>query len=206
MPASSRNDSVRLLCSNIIQSKQQYATVILIMQEKNSQQLDPLEVTKGEIRIGKELSDFQLLIKEWFFTCYMVGTGIIFVLQLLGLLIVRSYWDYRTRRRMHEDPSLNLNLDGSEIPLDGGESQGGDEWEDLPQPTDSTQPATAGENAFADSSTSGATAQANEHGSTAPSTPSLRHEHAANLTELEDYSFNAHNAPIPGPRLNDAPL
>ena len=99
-----------------------------------------LEVTKGEIRIGKELTDFQFLLKEWFFTCYMVGAFFIFSLQILGLLIGRLYWDYRATRRMQEDPSINLNLDNSsfgsqfepanESPV-GSQDRDGD-WEDLP--------------------------------------------------------------------------
>lgn len=99
--------------------------------------VENLEVTKAEVRIRKELSRFQFMLKEWFFTCYLVGTSFVFVYQLAALLIIRLYWQYRTSQRIQDDPSLNLNLDESQLesdldPVDVS-SDGRDEWEDLPQ-------------------------------------------------------------------------
>jgi hypothetical protein len=73
-----------------------------------------IEVTTGSVRIGRELSDIQLFLKEYFFTCYAIGTFIFFISQLFVLAIGRLYLEKRRMRHMEEDPSLNLELDGSQ--------------------------------------------------------------------------------------------
>jgi len=99
---------------------------------------DPLEVTRGEIRIGKELTDFQFLLREYFLTCYMIGVIFLSTMQVVGLLSLRSYWKHRQRQNIirqmredNEDPSETLELDESQLEGDTNN------WEDLPQ-TDPT--------------------------------------------------------------------
>ena len=108
--------------------------------------IETLEVITGEIRVGEELSHFQLLLKEWFFTCYVVGTCVFFALQVLLWFLFQVCWSKRRQRQFVEDPFFDLDL-GS---LQGGswneqwedipgpqqeqEEGGNDEWEDLPQP------------------------------------------------------------------------
>ena len=108
--------------------------------------IETLEVIAGEIRIGEELSYFQLLLKEWFFTCYVVGTCIFFALQVLLWFLFQVCWSKRRQRQFVEDPLFDIDL-GS---LQGGswneqwedipgpqqeqEEVSNDEWEDLPQP------------------------------------------------------------------------
>jgi hypothetical protein len=71
--------------------------------------MKPLEVMTADIRIGKELSDYQLILKEWFFTCYTIGSSILFFSQLLVLVILRLHIkEQRSKREMEEEASLNL--------------------------------------------------------------------------------------------------
>lgn len=110
----------------------------------------PLEVTRGEIRIGEELNDFQFLLREYFFTCYAVGVIFLYAMQLAGLLLLRTLWIERHRARIlrkirdeqQEDPSETLDLDESQLERDEvGEpeiSNNNNEWEDLPQQDTST--------------------------------------------------------------------
>jgi hypothetical protein len=152
------------------------------MKGKNPLVVEPLEVTKGEIRIGKELSDFQLLLKEWFFTCYIAGSSFLFFFQLLGLFVVRMYLDARrTRRRMREDPSINLgNLEGGSQFDSHGSHGGRDEWEDLPQqpPAESNLEGNEGNNSEEGNMEGIASSlnEANEPEAFAPPIPPLRNE------------------------------
>ena len=105
------------------------------MQAKDRPRRDePLEVTRGEIRIGKELTDFQFLLREYFLTCYIIGVILLSTMQVVGLLSLRSYWKHRHRQKIirqmqeeNEDPSETLELDESQ--LEGATN----DWEDLPQ-------------------------------------------------------------------------
>jgi len=107
------------------------------MQVKDQERKDdPLEVIRGEIRIGKELSDFQFLLREWFFTCYIVGVIIISTMKIVGLLLLKALMNHRRRQRIlrqmreeQDDISEGLNLDESQLEGDLGNNH---EWEDLP--------------------------------------------------------------------------
>jgi hypothetical protein len=87
-----------------------YVTVKLIQERRKA-----IEVTTGSVRIGRELSDIQLFLNEYFFTCYAIGTFIFFISQLFVLAVGRLYLEEKRRmRHMEEEPSLNLELDGSQ--------------------------------------------------------------------------------------------
>eukprot|EP00980_Cylindrotheca_fusiformis_P001496 scaffold346_cov116-Cylindrotheca_fusiformis.AAC.10 len=87
-----------------------YVTVKLIQRR-----IPPIEVTNGFLRIGQELSENQSILKDYFFTCYVIGSAIIFIFQLCLLAIVRLYLEKRRMNRSEEEPSLNLELDGSQF-------------------------------------------------------------------------------------------
>ena len=73
----------------------------------------------GSISIGEELSPIQLLLKEWFFTCYAAGTMYFFCTQGIMLFAAMAIWERRKQmRRAVESPSFDL---GSDV-----ESQSGD--------------------------------------------------------------------------------
>ena len=115
------------------------------MQEKGRHNEMPLEVTRGEIRIGEELNDFQFLLREYFFTCYAAGVIFLYIMQVAGLLLLCAYWKERHRvhilRQMQEvqeeDPSENLELDESQLEPETLDEQAtsssNNDWEDLPQ-------------------------------------------------------------------------
>lgn len=110
---------------------------------------DPLEVVRGEIRIGKELTDFQFLLREYFFTCYIIGVIIISTIQTINLVALRAMWKQRQHRRILRQMQEELEDDSSDI-LDLDDSEHGpgasEEWDDLPQPNEaSTDPVGAQE-------------------------------------------------------------
>ena len=88
---------------------------------------EPIEVTRGEVRIGKELTKLQILLKEWFYTCLATGITVLFVCQLLLILAFKLILNARSHQTNEdESPSVALNLEGSFI--DGSEA----EPDDLP--------------------------------------------------------------------------
>jgi hypothetical protein len=103
--------------------------------------MEPLEVTRGEVQIGRELSTLQLLMKEWFYTCCLIGVFTFFVCELVGMICLRMILDVYRRQRMHDDASIGLNLSGSfgdtqDYPANGRATDfSRDEWEDLPPPS-----------------------------------------------------------------------
>lgn len=78
-----------------------------------------MEAIGGEIRIGEELSAFQELLKDWFYTCYCLGTIIFavmyFMLQLATGII---WWALRERWRLQaeldDEPPCVLDFDPNE--------------------------------------------------------------------------------------------
>ena len=82
--------------------------------------MKPLEIISAEVHIGEELSPFQLILKEWFFTSYMMGSSIFFLIQLLLYLLVQSRRSKTTQEffQFVEEPFCDLDLDSS-IPMEG---------------------------------------------------------------------------------------
>jgi hypothetical protein len=92
--------------------------VSLIMTPEKAQREEFLEVLQGCLCIGKELTTFQLLLKEWFFTCIVFGTMFFYASQVVMLLGLQMHWEYQRRKRQREGfdwedgASGNLDLDG----------------------------------------------------------------------------------------------
>jgi hypothetical protein len=57
-----------------------------------AQMTGPVEVIRGEVRIGKELNAYQNVLKEWFYTCYVIGTIVFLTLHLATWGILQYYW------------------------------------------------------------------------------------------------------------------
>ena len=80
-----------------------------------------VEVTGGQVMIGKELNAFQELLKYRYFTCYTIGTMVWAVFYYFLWSMLAIIWDdYRQRRRQRhflppEDASLDLHLDEAEF-------------------------------------------------------------------------------------------
>lgn len=150
------------------------------MQVKDKRRKDePLEVTRGEIRIGEELTDFQFLLREWFFSCYAVGVIILSTLQISGLIFLKAFMKHRRHQRilrqMQEEQedlvSFGLNLDESQLEREAGVST---EWEDLPP----TVEVGVGDAPVAPDESTGLEGPA-------PPTPALNEEHTSALEEEE---------------------
>ena len=90
---------------------------------------EPLEVVSGEIRIGEELSEFQELLKVWFFTCFAIGTSILCSVQLVAWLLVRLWLKRGHRYDLNEEPPCELDLNGSQLGDDLLDGDG--QWETL---------------------------------------------------------------------------
>ncbi|KAG7356349.1 Seipin-like protein [Nitzschia inconspicua] len=80
-----------------------YVTVSIIMSPEQTQQSggegDCLEVLYGYLHIGKELTEFQLLLKEWFFTCMVFGTMFFYGIQVMLLLGLQAYGAMQRERQ-----------------------------------------------------------------------------------------------------------
>jgi hypothetical protein len=148
-----------------------YVKVRLLVSPEKAQRGELVEVVQGILNIGKELTDLQLVLKEWFLTCLTFGTTFFFFLQLVLIFVTHYFWKCRRQRQhiiLEDDVSENLRLDEiddidddiddrndnpTNESFDENEtssSQGLNnsrysdeqgEWEDLPQPTRSSSQA-----------------------------------------------------------------
>lgn len=88
-----------------------YATVQLLMERDNHK----VEVDKAFLRSGRELTDFQIILKEWFFICWIAGTFFLFVLQFACILSIHLFVNSLFHRKptvLGDDASNSLSLDG----------------------------------------------------------------------------------------------
>jgi Putative adipose-regulatory protein (Seipin) len=110
------------------------------------------EVLRGHLHVGKELTAFQEILKEWFFTCMMAGFSFFFSIQVMAILAIRSYWEHRCEQKRRQQQQDGLDFDNASEAFsrhgfnDGrrhDHSTAGDdgEWEDMHpnQEIDSTQ-------------------------------------------------------------------
>jgi hypothetical protein len=123
-----------------------------------------VEVSNAVLRIGKELNVFQELLKQWYFTCYSIGTASFMTIYFLLCSFLLKV--FRQRREEVEEPSCELEFSDSDFnfetahvhperhtrqsadttgsvmrdaPADRRFDQDGDEWEDLYyEPSDDT--------------------------------------------------------------------
>jgi hypothetical protein len=90
----------------------------------------PVEVIRGEVRIGKELNAGQEVLKEWFYTCYIIGTAGFISLHLAAWGILQYYWNQpkentqcNWEQQPYGDPSFDFDRDHDDDgfeSLDGG--------------------------------------------------------------------------------------
>lgn len=87
---------------------QQHVIVKLISQGPSWQGSSniPIEVIAGELRIGKELNQFQTVLKEWFWTSFMFGTTIILLFQCLVYLVASFLWESQSETVQHDNVDL----------------------------------------------------------------------------------------------------
>jgi len=115
--------------------------VVRLVSPSSSWQNDiPVEVITGQLRIGKELNIFQLILKEWFWTCYIVGSTIIFFTLSLLVLVAKAMLDasMKAARQRREEEDLAEQPYFSDIgsldPTNEGiRDEMDDQWEPMPQ-------------------------------------------------------------------------
>lgn len=102
-----------------------YVKVRLLMSPEKAQRGELVEVVQGMVNIGKELTDVQLVLKEWFLTCLTFGTTFFFFLQLVLIFATHYFWKCRKQRQhiiLEDDVSENLGLDVIDDIDDEGQS------------------------------------------------------------------------------------
>ena len=131
---------------------QQHIVVRLASQGSSWQGSIPVEIVAGELRIGKELNKFQNTLKEWFWTCFIVGTLLIFTIQSLFVCAAHFSWRYWREMLLRQNQD---NVDLGEAPyffdatppqsagrrLDE-EDDDNDQWEAMPQDNQEPVPST----------------------------------------------------------------
>lgn len=117
--------------------------VKLVSQGQSWQGDRPIEAIAGEVRIGKELNAFQNILKEWFWSSFMVGTLLIFTFQSFLFCMANFMWDSwkaGLRRRREEEIDLGdapYFFDATPPQSAGGPFvDDGDQWEAMPPQDD----------------------------------------------------------------------
>lgn len=113
-------------------------TVQLLARGNAWQDSTPVEVISGEVRIGKELNWLQGILREYFYSCYAMGTLCIFVFQAFFFTVLGKYVEMQREERRraveewereHAGEEFDPNVHWEEQ-VPGGEDNG--EWDDLP--------------------------------------------------------------------------
>jgi len=155
-------------------------------------------VVQGEVRIGKELSNFQNLLKDWFYTCAVVGVAFLFSLQVAMWTVAHVWVDRRRQLSLVEDDNPHdafdtVNGGYTEIFHDDDDDNNNnddDEWDDLLAPEEANDEANRTPNL------------ANEHNSeneTAPMTTTMDDDDPAQCNS--DESKEEEEEPRPDTRI-----
>jgi len=126
-------------------------TVRLLMAPEKTKRGEIVEVDRAWLNIGRELTDVQIILKEWFFICLTIGSVFLFSMQLVLILAFRHLLKISRQQSyvvLEDDASNNLDLDDiDDIPFHGsvGQDETGSflgqhrhefdheqDWEDLP--------------------------------------------------------------------------
>jgi hypothetical protein len=118
---------------------QQHALVKIILpttsQQGTHQHHQVVEVTGGDLFIGKELNAFQEMLKVWFYTCYLIGTLIFAGFYIIQWSLVRIIWqELRRRSFQEEEPEIHFDFDLNDADMD-------DMFEDIASTLDEDPPA-----------------------------------------------------------------
>mmetsp|Transcript_8430 Transcript_8430/g.11082 ORF Transcript_8430/g.11082 Transcript_8430/m.11082 type:complete len:457 (-) Transcript_8430:391-1761(-) len=120
----------------------QYVTILVVAKSDDH----VIEITKGFIRIGEEMDSLQELMKEWYYTCFFIGTMIFMGVNFGCWNVVYSLYGFLGDRIFtNQEPPCDLNLDDDDF-LDGDPAANDDPdniasaFEDYaPQNTESNQ-------------------------------------------------------------------
>lgn len=114
---------------------QRYVTVQLLARGNNNawQDSSPVEVVSGSVRIGKELNWLQGILREYFYSCYIMGTLCIFVFQAVFWSFFGQWLELQReeRRRLMEEWEQQQQEE-QHVAWDEVAGEEDDEWDDLP--------------------------------------------------------------------------
>ena len=117
--------------------------VKLVSQGQSWQGDRPIEAIAGEVRIGKELNAFQNILKEWFWSSFMVGTLLIFTFQSFLFCMANFMWDsWKAGLRRRREEEIDLGDAPYFFDATPPQSAGGpfvdddDQWEAMPPQDD----------------------------------------------------------------------
>jgi hypothetical protein len=99
---------------------QQHALVkIILPTTRQGTHHQVVEVTGGDLLIGKELNNFQEMLKVWFYTCYLIGTFVFAGFYIVQWSLVRCIWqELRRRSFQEEEPTIHFDFDLNDADMD----------------------------------------------------------------------------------------
>lgn len=68
-----------------------------------------VEITKAEIRMGKEFSPLQNILRDWYFTCCTIGTLVFMMLYASIWMITEALLEDR-RQKLHNESTSGLDV------------------------------------------------------------------------------------------------
>lgn len=72
-----------------------------------------VEITKAEIRMGKEFNTLQNILRDWYFTCYTIGTLAFVIIYASVWMIAEGLLEERSRKSHSESTGdWNVNNEG----------------------------------------------------------------------------------------------
>jgi hypothetical protein len=131
---------------------QQHALVKIILpttSQGSNHHHQVVEITGGDLLIGKELNAFQEMLKEWFYTCYLVGTLMFAGFYIVQWSVVRIIWqEFRRRSFQEEEPAIIFDFDFHDADLDDSMFEDIDPTMDEEPPTEQDGDGSRRERAF----------------------------------------------------------
>jgi flagellar biosynthesis/type III secretory pathway M-ring protein FliF/YscJ len=131
---------------------QRHVVVKLLARGKQWTLGTPVEVVHGEVRIGKELNSLQNLLKEWFYTCAVIGITLIFVFEVMlwttMQVSVHSRRQQQQQQHHHHEQEASMEEDNPHDALDMDSAgyeifhdDDDEEWDEMPPPQDANDAA-----------------------------------------------------------------
>lgn len=96
----------RSLCISLSYGGKRHVHVRIIPQQSAKALV---EITKAEIRMGKEFNAFQSILRDWYFTCYTIGTLAFMMLYSLAWMIVETLLE-DSRRKGNDESARGMDI------------------------------------------------------------------------------------------------
>lgn len=127
-----------LLTFLLVPLMQQHALVKIILPttSQGTHHHKVVEVTGGNLLIGKELNAFQEMLKVWFYTCYLIGTVIFAGFYVVQWSLARIVWQELRRRSFQEEPVITFDFDLNSADMDDSMFEDIDPTQDEEPPTE----------------------------------------------------------------------